>query len=481
MKLRIPTKSNSPLVEGSSGSHESARAQEAAATLAELTASNHLSQEEIGEEIESEMFVSKLDAQGITKLATMTERLVTQAFAQRSTKVQKMYSNNQEKWFKFMRDNNVTDFMDDGAMIAFFEEKSNEYRPNTLWVMYSCINRWYILHKKFNLNGWPRLRLVLKNLTERYVATKAATFSASQIHKAIRIYEDSEDHRDFLKGIVIMLSYYGLMRGADVMKIQKKDVNFNKRENCWEVTFNYVRKRVNPGFSYLIPMMYNDYMDKYYSQVIDIPEDKWKNPLNPPRFVRNWNVKGKKRIQNAGIGNISKFAGETAEMLGLDPKQYSNHSWRRSAATNLADSGVTLTNLKRHGQWASDTVCEGYIAQSRPLKLERLTCLMPNLSIDDDDRKPPHVKDEIMLEDVSEKRKRHSRHTGMTQSDKVGSNEEAYLVNEDGEPVVKKRKKSPAKNSLPFKNALGGPVYSNCTVHMYYNDDKNDDVKLAKV
>ena len=45
MKLRIPTKSNSPLVEGSSGSNESARAQEAAATLAELTASNHLSLE----------------------------------------------------------------------------------------------------------------------------------------------------------------------------------------------------------------------------------------------------------------------------------------------------------------------------------------------------------------------------------------------------------------------------------------------------
>ena len=158
MKLRIPRKrKDSPLVEGSSGSELSARAREAAATLAELTSSNNLSQEEIGEEIESEMFVSKLDAQGITKLATMTERLVTQAFAQKSTRVQKMSKNNQEKWFKFMKDNNVTDFMDDGALIAFFEEMSNTYKPNTLWVMYSCINRWYILHKKFNLNGWPRL------------------------------------------------------------------------------------------------------------------------------------------------------------------------------------------------------------------------------------------------------------------------------------------------------------------------------------
>ena len=80
--------------------------------------------------------------------------------------------------------------------------------------------------------------------------------------------------------------------------------------------------------------------------------------------------------------------------------------------------------------------------------MERLTCLMPSLSLDE--HKLPPVKDEIMedLEDVSEKRKRRSRHTGMTQSDKVGSNEEAYLVNEDGEPVVKKRKKSPAK--IPY-------------------------------
>ena len=127
MKLRIPKESNSPLVAGSSGSNESDRAQEAAATLAELTFSNHLSQEEIGEEIQSEMFVSKLDTHGISKLATMAECLITQAFAQNSTKVQKMYKNKQKKWFKFMREHSVTDFMDDGVMITFFEEKSNEY------------------------------------------------------------------------------------------------------------------------------------------------------------------------------------------------------------------------------------------------------------------------------------------------------------------------------------------------------------------
>ena len=54
------------------------------------------------------------------------------------------------------------------------------------------------------------------------------------------------------------------------------------------------------------------------SLVVDIPEEKWKNPRNPPHFIHNWNLKGKKRTQNAGVCNISKFASETATLLGLD-------------------------------------------------------------------------------------------------------------------------------------------------------------------
>jgi len=52
--------------------------------------------------------------------------------------------------------------------------------------------------------------------------------------------------------------------------------------------------------------------------------------------------------------------------------------FRRSAATNLADAGVSLVNLKRHGQWKSDTVAERYIANSVPLRQERATKLLPS-------------------------------------------------------------------------------------------------------
>ena len=45
----------------------------------------------------------------------------------------------------------------------------------------------------------------------------------------------------------------------------------------------------------------------------------------------------------------------------------------------MAESGVSLINLKRHGQWVSDSVKEGHIANSRPLCQEQLCCLLPEV------------------------------------------------------------------------------------------------------
>ena len=44
---------------------------------------------------------------------------------------------------------------------------------------------------------------------------------------------------------------------------------------------------------------------------------------------------------------------------------------------NLADAGVSPINLKRHGQWVSNRVVEGYLANSLPLYQERLNYLLP--------------------------------------------------------------------------------------------------------
>lgn len=51
--------------------------------------------------------------------------------------------------------------------------------------------------------------------------------------------------------------------------------------------------------------------------------------------------------------------------LGLSEADfYTGHSFRRTSATMLADSGADILTLKRHGGWRSDAVAESYIENS---------------------------------------------------------------------------------------------------------------------
>jgi hypothetical protein len=45
-------------------------------------------------------------------------------------------------------------------------------------------------------------------------------------------------------------------------------------------------------------------------------------------------------------------------------KEYTSHCFRRTAATILAESGASLSELKIAGAWNSSTVAESYIATS---------------------------------------------------------------------------------------------------------------------
>lgn len=79
------------------------------------------------------------------------------------------------------------------------------------------------------------------------------------------------------------------------------------------------------------------------------------------RFFLNYQ-KGKCTMQPIGINKFGKMPSDIANYLKLtDADLYTGHSFRRTSATLLADSGADLTTLKRHGGWKSSTVAEGNI------------------------------------------------------------------------------------------------------------------------
>lgn len=82
------------------------------------------------------------------------------------------------------------------------------------------------------------------------------------------------------------------------------------------------------------------------------------------RFFVNFQ-NGKCCKQVIGLNKIGAMPKKIAQYLKLDnPELYTGHCFRRTSATVLADSGASLTTLKRHGGWKSNQVAEGYIEDS---------------------------------------------------------------------------------------------------------------------
>lgn len=176
-------------------------------------------------------------------------------------------------------------------------------------------------------------------------------------------------HEDTLLGVTLALQYYGLLRVADVLKVQVKDVKVVSNGTI-KVEYNHMRKRVNPGFVFYVPGIYRKLFEVYMNQL-----DQLTKPES--RFLKNFVQFEYKRTKETGYKKAATMIKKACSILGKNPDGYTGHCMRRSAATNLADQGVSFVNLKRHGQWKSDTVVEGYIANSEPIRLERLYGLMP--------------------------------------------------------------------------------------------------------
>lgn len=355
-----------------------------------------LNEKEIREELDDEILGLK-DPSDFTSVEKHAQEIMHEAYSSKNKKVMDMYTKYQKMWAAFATRNKLIlsdlDRTVEDGLVTFFHELENEkkYKASTLWVVYSCINSWFQEKYRKNLNEFVALRKYLKQKTGHYVANKAAVFTPEQIHELVVRYSESADPQQEVKAMTILVAYYGLLRKCDILKIMKKDVTFNERENCYEVNFPYERKRKNSGLTYLIPAEYNDYMSSYIETLVEA-----KPGAVEARFLRNWNKRGCKRFQNLGHSMIGKFPKEMAVDLGIDPTHFSTHSWRRSGATNLADGGCSLANLKRHGQWKSSTVAEGYIANSRPLKLQKVNLLKPEHLRTEEKEVVPYVPPQVV-------------------------------------------------------------------------------------
>ena len=164
-----------------------------------------------------------------------------------------MYQRYQKLWISFCDKNNVLEEYDDASLVKFFKQIEPVYKPNTLWVIHSCINARCIDEYGKHLKHLPRFHKHLKQVTQLYVETKLATFTPEEVHKVLHTIQDSSDKKLTLCGIAITLLYDGLLRCSEVRVIQAKDVQIviEKDDTFIEINFKYQRKSLTV---FLVPL-----------------------------------------------------------------------------------------------------------------------------------------------------------------------------------------------------------------------------------
>ena len=110
-----------------------------------------------------------------------------------------------------------------------------------------------------------------------------------------------------------------------------------------EVTFKHEHIRRNEGFQFYIPSKFFAMLRRYLEEIC-----KDAMAAGNLQFLKNWNKIGRRRVQNTGKNNINMLHVAACKILKRIKKGYLSHCWRRSAATNFANVGVSLINLKRH-------------------------------------------------------------------------------------------------------------------------------------
>jgi len=101
-----------------------------------------------------------------------------------------MYKRNQEICLAFARENNIninkvveekSKLTLDNFITKFFVTQGMVYCPSSLYVIYSCINHWFISTYGFKLNSLLKVNRYLKAVTSSYVCKKSKVFSPEEI------------------------------------------------------------------------------------------------------------------------------------------------------------------------------------------------------------------------------------------------------------------------------------------------------------
>ena len=106
-------------------------------------------------------------------------------------KSREIYEKQYRKFNEWCASKTVENLNED-VLLAYFYEKSKEFKASTLWSHYSMVKSKLILEKNLDIRKFLKLTAFLKRKNDGYSAKKSKTLDADQVQKFLTEASDEE-------------------------------------------------------------------------------------------------------------------------------------------------------------------------------------------------------------------------------------------------------------------------------------------------
>ncbi|XP_063972557.1 uncharacterized protein LOC135160192 [Diachasmimorpha longicaudata] len=286
------------------------------------------------------------------------------------------------KKFTSWRETNNKGPLSQEVLLDFFVELSEKMKPSSLWSHYSMLKHTINSNDKIDISSYKKLNVFLKLQSTGFKSKQTKVLTPNDIE---RFLNEAPDNQFLATKVALIFGIIGACRRQELCNITMDDI-----EDDGVMAFVTIPKtESDPERSFTICGEFYNMYKKYFNLR--------PRHVGTKRFFVNYQ-NGKCTHQVIGINKFGSMPRTIASYLKLpNPESYTGHSFRRTSATLLADSGADLATLKRHGGWKSK-VARHFIEYSKEKKrklcqqITESVILRPSTSASTSKEEPPALQ-----------------------------------------------------------------------------------------
>nr|XP_023018391.1 uncharacterized protein LOC111507326 [Leptinotarsa decemlineata] len=266
----------------------------------------------------------------------------------------------------------------ENVMLGYFSILANTLKASTLWFKYSMLRNMLQIKENMDIK-YPKLIAFLKRQNQGYKPNKAKTFSREELNTFLL---EAPDNNYLLMKVLLIFGISGACRCDELLKMATTDIE----DKGSILIVNIPNSKTNIQRTFVINASLGNgpnYIDIYRKYISLRPK------IDQTRLFVCYRA-GKCINQMVGKNTIAKLPTKIAEFLKLpNAINYTGHSFRRTSASLLANSGGDILTLKQHGGWKSTNIAEGYVQQSLAKKQKISNLIMGVTKVNETDCNQP--------------------------------------------------------------------------------------------